>query len=308
MDLWQLHVFCKVVEYKSFSSAGRAVHLSQPTVSSHIKDLENHFHCRLIDRLSKEAVPTRAGELLYDYAVRLIALRDEAEAAISEFHGTIKGRLLIGGSTIPGVYLLPPIIAAFMEENPEVTLSLRIGDTEAVVAEVVSGALEVAIVGAASPLGPISQEKIAEDEMCLVVPTGHRWAAEVPPVRIEDLPTEPFILREDGSGTRKSFEERLAQSGRGLDDLNVVAEMGSTQAVIQGIRNNLGVSILSRVAVSEAASAGDLAILPVQGLDLKRSFYLTRHRHRTPSPLCRAFLEFLKGKTPTGGPAAEPAT
>ena len=74
MDLWQLQVFCKVVEHKSFSEAGRTVHLSQPTVSSHIKDLEDHFGCRLIDRLAKEALPTRAGELLYGYAIRLLAL------------------------------------------------------------------------------------------------------------------------------------------------------------------------------------------------------------------------------------------
>ena len=95
MDLWQLNIFCKVVELEGFSKAGKAVHLSQPTISSHIKDLEDHFECRLIDRLGKKAAPTKAGELLYNYARRLIALRDETENAMAEFHGKIKGRLVI---------------------------------------------------------------------------------------------------------------------------------------------------------------------------------------------------------------------
>ena len=116
MDLWQLHIFCKVVDLKSFSRAGRAVHLSQPTVSSHIKDLEAHFDCRLIDRLAKEAVPTKAGLLLYRYAKRMIALREETESAMAEFKGQVKGSLNLGGSTIPGAFVLPAFFARALEK------------------------------------------------------------------------------------------------------------------------------------------------------------------------------------------------
>src|SRR5210317_422955 len=129
MDLWQLQIFCKVVDLKSFSRAGRAVHLSQPTVSSHIKDLEDHFDCRLIDRLAKEALPTKAGLLLYRYARRLISLRDETESAMAAFKGKVKGSLNLGGSTIPGAFVLPAIIAAFTACYPEVNISLSIADT-----------------------------------------------------------------------------------------------------------------------------------------------------------------------------------
>ena len=113
MDLWQLHIFCKVVENSSFSKAGDLVHLSQPTVSSHIKDLEDHIGCRLIDRLPKKAVPTKAGQLLYTYARRLLALRNETEEALAAFQGTVKGRLILGGSTIPGAYILPRAVGLF---------------------------------------------------------------------------------------------------------------------------------------------------------------------------------------------------
>lgn len=298
MDLWQLQVFCKVVEEKSFSRAGEIIHLSQPTVSSHIKDLETHFGCQLIDRLSREAVPTRAGELLYDYARRLIALKAETETALAEFQGVIRGRLIIGGSTIPGVYILPAIIGAFTRAHPGVFISLDIGDTEGIVEKTVAGGLDLGIVGARSGEGRILQEKLVEDQLCLAVPAGHPWAHR-PSVPVAAVVSEPFILRETGSGTRKSLQERLAGAGYTIDDLKVTAEMGSTQAVIQAVKGGMGVSILSRIALTDPLKAGSLSALTVEGLDLGRSFYLTRHKHRTLSPLGRAFADFLRERLET---------
>lgn len=176
MDLWQLHVFCKVVEHSSFSTAANIVHLSQPTVSSHIKDLEDHLGCRLIDRLPKKVVPTKAGELLYTFACRLLTLRDEAESALSTFQGTIKGELLIGGSTIPGVYILPKAIGAFSKIYPDVKICLEMGDTEKIIDATLMGRLELGVVGAKSDDHRIVQEPLLEDELQLVIPADHRWA------------------------------------------------------------------------------------------------------------------------------------
>jgi DNA-binding transcriptional LysR family regulator len=293
MDLWQLNIFCKVVELKGFSKAGNAVHLSQPTVSSHIKDLENHFECQLIDRLGKKAVPTKAGELLYSYAHKLIALRDEAESAMAEFHGDIKGRLVIGGSTIPGEYILPKHIGAFTVDYPRVSISLKIGDTENIIQDVLSGFLELGIVGAETSDKSIYQEKLIEDEMKLIVTADHKWA-EKKSIRPDLLYKEPFILRESGSGTLKSIKLSFKEKVGSIDDLNVVAEMGSTEAVIQGIKSKVGVSILSTIAVAEELKTGTLKALTVSRLNLKRSFYLITHKHRSPSPLCKAFIAFLK--------------
>jgi DNA-binding transcriptional LysR family regulator len=293
MDLWQLNIFCKVVELKSFSKAGETIHLSQPTVSSHIKDLEDHFGCRLIDRLSKKAVPTKAGKLLYTYARRLIALRDETETALAEFQGIIKGHLMIGGSTIPGGYILPQIIGEFTKDHPEVKISLIIGDTEKIIKDTLSGILELGIVGARTGDKNILQEKLIEDEMCLVVPANHQWAKKKR-ITLKQLFKEPFITREMGSGTLKSIQYSLAQKGHRLDDLNIISEMGSTEAVKQGIRSLVGISILSRIAVADALKTKDLIALSVEKLDLKRSFYLTWHKYRSTTPLCRAFVEFLK--------------
>ena len=293
MDLWQLNIFCKVIELKGFSKAGNAVHLSQPTVSSHIKDLENHFECQLIDRLGKKAVPTKAGELSYSYAHKLIALRDEAESAMAEFHGDIKGRLVIGGSTIPGEYILPKHIGAFTVDYPRVSISLKIGDTENIIQDVLAGFLELGIVGAETSDKSIYQEKLIEDEMKLIVTADHKWA-EKKSIRPDLLYKEPFILRESGSGTLKSIKLSFKEKVGSIDDLNVVAEMGSTEAVIQGIKSKVGVSILSTIAVAEELKTGTLKALTVSRLNLKRSFYLITHKHRSPSPLCKAFIAFLK--------------
>jgi DNA-binding transcriptional LysR family regulator len=293
MDLWQLNIFCKVVELKSFSLAGKTVHLSQPTVSSHIKDLEDHFGCRLIDRLAKEAVPTKAGEILYRYATRLMALKDEAETALAEFHGKIKGRLMVGGSTIPGVYILPKMIGAFIQRYPDVTVSLVNGDTEEINHHILEGYLELGIVGAVAADKKILQEKLLQDELRLVVPSGHKWKKRKS-ISPEMLLKEPFISREVGSGTLISIQESLNKIGYNLNDLNVVSEMGSTEAVIQGIKSKVGLSILSPIAITEELRTGTLKALAVDGLNLKRNFFLSFPKHRTGSPLGRVFIQFLK--------------
>ena len=293
MDLWQLKIFCKVIELKSFSRAGNAVHLSQPTISSHIKDLEDHFDCRLLDRLSKEAVPTKAGELLYGYAKRMLALRDETETALAEFKGKIRGRLVMGGSTIPGTYLMPQLIGDFKKKYPEVIVSLKIGDTDNIIEGIINGNLELGIVGAKAETKKIVQKKLIEDEMRLIVPANHRWAGEKR-VSLKRLIIEPFIVRERGSGTLKSLSQSLDDQGYSIEDLKVIAELGSTQAICQGIKTGAGVSILSTLAVAQDLEAGKLDALEVDGLYLKRNFYLTCHKYRSPSPLNKVFVQFLE--------------
>ena len=292
MDLWQLNVFCKVVEQKSFSKAGNVVHLSQPTVSSHIKDLESHFDCNLIDRLGKEANPTKAGQLLYKYAKKLLALRDEVEIAMSEFHGKLKGRLMIGGSTIPSGFILPPIIGEFSREYPDVTLSLIVGDTDHIANEILAGELELGIVGAKVEHKKIEQVKFVDDEMKLVVPASHSLA-DKKRINIKQLMELPFIIREKGSGTLKSLKNSLEKKGHSIDDLKVIAEMGSTMAVIQAVKQNIGVSILSTISIKDELQFGTLKALSVDGVNLNRNFFLSWHKLRSLSPLGLAFMAYL---------------
>ncbi|MEE4357835.1 MAG: selenium metabolism-associated LysR family transcriptional regulator [Desulfococcaceae bacterium] len=295
MDLWQLSIFCKVVETRSFSLAGKSVRLSQPTVSSHIKALEDYFGCRLIDRLAKEVLPTPAGKLLWEYARKLLLLRDETEAAMAAFQGSIRGQLRIGGSNIPGVYILPEIVGNFIRANPEVRIALNIGDTDSIIADILSGKSEMGIVGARSTEKKIEQEKLLSDRMFLMVPADHPWA-EYGEIDAEMLAGEPFIIRESGSGTLKSVRSSLGKAGYAIEDLHIIAEMGSTGAVIQGIRNRLGISILSAIAVAEEIRNHIIRPLKIRGINLERNFYLSKCRNRTLSPLSEHFIRFLKKK------------
>ncbi|MFH2099697.1 MAG: LysR family transcriptional regulator, partial [Pseudomonadota bacterium] len=212
MDLWQLHIFRHVVEKGSFSKAAEAVHLTQPTVSSHIKDLEDHFGCRLMDRLGRQAVTTPAGELLYAHAKKLLAARDEAENALHAFLGHPRGRLAIGGSTIPGNYILPGLIGPFVKEFPEVSVNLVVADTREIAHQTAEGLLELAVVGAVTPDRRLVHEPFLDDELILVVPAGHPFVGKKN-VPIQDLASEPFVLREEGSGTRRSLSDMLATAG-----------------------------------------------------------------------------------------------
>jgi len=293
MDLWRLNIFIKVIDSGSFSKAADQVLLTQPTVSSHINDLEAHYGCRLIDRLGKEVAPTRAGQLLYKYARKLITLQNETESVMAEYHGKMRGHLHIGGSTIPGEYILPAVIGRYTADYPEAKVSLSIGDTRQITAEVLAGTLECGIVGALTKNSKLIQEEIATDKLCLVVPADHKWA-ERRRVSIKNVFTEPFIVRERGSGTLQALLDSLSAAGHKSGALNIVAEMGSTTAVIQGIKNKVGLSVLSTLAVQEELLAGHLRAIPVAGLKLQRSFYLTINKQRTLSPLCKSFFAYLR--------------
>jgi DNA-binding transcriptional LysR family regulator len=293
MDIWHLQVFQKVVEMKGFSSASKAVSLTQPTISSHIKELEAHYGCKLLDRLGKQALPTKAGELLYEYAGKLISLFAETESAMAEFTGNISGRLVMGGSTIPGSYILPRVIGQFVKQYPDVNITVIVGDTEQIIDEILNYRIEFSVVGAQTDSPKIDQQQLVADDMRLIVPADHPWAHKKQ-VSLEMMMSEPFIIREQGSGTLQSIQKSFAVRNKAASSLHITAELGSTAAVIQGIKNHVGISILSTIAVSEELAAGSLKALTIKNVNLKRHFYLTTHKDRTASPLCREFMGFLE--------------
>ncbi len=293
MDLWQLNVFVSVVENKSFSKASSAINLSQPTVSSHIKELEDYFQCRLLDRLGKITEPTKAGQILYQYAKDLLTLRDQAESTLHDFLGKLKGTMVIGGSTIPSGYILPKLIGPFSKQFPEVCVELIVGDTLQTVQGIKKGNIELGIVGARIDDPHICQEKWVADEMKLIVPSDHKWA-EMPFIDCSELVKERFIAREKGSGTWQSIQKSMAHAGFDPEDLKITVTLGNTVSVIQGILHHVGISILSTIAVQDDINKGRLKALSVKGLDLDRFFYLTLPEKRTLSPICKKFIEFAR--------------
>jgi len=293
MDLWQLNIFVAVVENKSFSKASEAINLSQPTVSSHIKELEDYFKCRLLDRLGKITEPTKAGEILYHQAKKILSLRDQTETAMHDFLGRAKGGLALGGSTIPSGYILPKIIGPFSKKFPDIHIDIFSGDTFQIVEQIKQGSIEVGLVGAKTDDPRILQEEFVADEMRLIVPADHKWADKTA-VGLPELLKEILIAREKGSGTWQSILKSMARAGCDPKTLNATVTMGNTVSVIQGILHHVGISILSTIAVQDDINNGRLKALSVKGLDLNRFFYLTTSPKRALSPICKKFIEFAR--------------
>jgi len=296
MDLHRLEVFCKVVELKSFTKAAEAVFLSQPTVSEHIRTLEELMGERLIDRLGREVHPTQAGRILFRYARKILQLRAEAMQAIEQYSGKLAGELLLGASTIPGTYILPYYIGLFKALYPAIQTTLKITGSRLVAEMVLEGELELGTVGARWNDASLQWREIFADELVLAVPLSHRWANRKA-IEIGELADEPFILRERSSGTRKVMEQLLLEHGFDPGRLAVVAEMGSTEAVHQSIKAKIGVSILSRRAVAQDLECGALAVVPFKGVTMHRPFYLIHHKNRQLSPICTAFQQYLQENT-----------
>ncbi len=297
MDIRKLEVFCKIVDLKSFSKAAEAVYLTQPTVSEHIRQLEELFGEKLLDRLGREVLPTPAGELLYRYAIRLTKLRDETIQAMRQFGGNLTGDLTIGASTIPGAYILPKRIESFQARHPSIRLRLKISDTSKTVHDVLAGDLEVGIIGARSKNPGLESEEIFSDQLTLVVPPKHPWA-QIGKVSLEDLPSQPFILREEGSGSRMVMNEELIRHGFSPSALMSVAEIDSSEAVRQAVKAGLGIAILSSLAVAEDLDNHSLVQVEIEGVRILRPFYLVQRKNRQLSPLVQAFIKHLHSGEP----------
>ncbi len=293
MDIHRLIVFCKVIELQSFTRAAEAVSLTQPTVSEHIRALEDSVGEKLIDRLGREILPTPAGKILYQYAREIILLREKAMQALQKFKGNLSGSLCIGASTIPGTYILPSLIGSFKASYPSTHITLRIGSSGEVVQKVLDGTVEFGMIGAKWEEKRVALEEVYSDELPLVVYPGHPWDGRQR-VRLEELGSVPFVSRERGSGTRAVMQQALESAGFSPSHLNIVSEMGSTEAVRQAVKAKVGVAILSLYAVIEEIERKTLIPLALDRLRITRPFYLAQRKNREASPLCTAFLEHLR--------------
>lgn len=295
MDLRRLEIFAKVAELGSFSRAADALFLTQPTVSEHVRALEDELGVQLLDRLGRGTSPTRAGTLLLGYAKRMLALGREARQAVDQFQGRMLGELVVGGSTIPGEYVLPALIGQFKRKYPEISLCLLIGGSQMVSGWVEEGRVEVGVVGARPAIRSLAALELMSDELTVVVSSEHRWAGRGS-VPLAEVQEEPMIVRERGSGSRQALEDALEGVGLDLAAFRVAGEMGSTQAIKQGVRAGVGIALISKRAVLDECHAKLVHCLPVEGVTIARSFYLVTHRDRSRSPLAQAFVDFVESQ------------
>ena len=248
MELNQLKAFCAVVEKRSFSRAGEVVFLSQPTVSLQISSLEQELGTQLLDRRAREITVTKTGETLYQYAKRILRLMNEAQQAIEQLKGLMKGTLTLGASTIPGEYLLPSLLAEFKGLHPAIDIDLQISDTQGVITKVLAHEVEIGFVGTRDKSDKLVFKSLATDKLVLIASADSTWLHQ-DSLSVEQLRGIPFILRESGSGTRITIKQKLLEKGITEEELNVVMRLGSTAAVKRAVESGLGVSFVSEKAI-----------------------------------------------------------
>jgi DNA-binding transcriptional LysR family regulator len=294
-DLRQLEIFCKVVELKSFSRAAEVVFLTQASVSERIAGLESSIGAKLLDRLGRQILPTKAGELLYRQAIRLLDMKRTARMEMEDFLGLKQGEIHLGGSTIPGEYILPKIIGQFYKKYPFVSVNLHISDTTETERLVNSGDLELGVIGSRSSSKDLVHYDLWKDELVLIVNAGHRWANKKM-VSLDELLEEPFIMREKGSGTQRIIDGALKASGlEGIHSLKAAAQLGSSTAVKEGVKSGIGVAIISSRALQTELKSGVLKTIKIKNMPpIKRNFYLIRDKRRILSPACQVMFDFLQ--------------
>ncbi len=283
-----LKIFVTVYKARSFTKAAEELYTSQPTVSEHIQNLEARLNCKLFDRLGRSILPTTEAEILFPRAMAILEDLKRLEEEISATGNTISGELIIGASTIPGAYILPGLAASFKKEFPGISFEIRINDSAKIVEAVAGNELLLGVVGAKIATAKLNYQPFAEDELILAAAKNNPVPSEI---TMKELDKLPFIVRERGSGTRKSTESLLAQQHQSLNQLNICATLGSSAAVKEAIKANLGVSVISRHAIQDELLSGKIKQIHIPGLTMKRTFYVVTPARRT---LPHHYQELLK--------------
>ena len=293
MDIHHLKIFVSVYKNKSFTKASEKLHISQPTISEHIKNLEKSLNCKLFDRLGRSIMPTAEADVLYPKALQILDDLDQIQEDISAAGTGVKGKLIIGASTIPGAYILPRMAYTFKKQYPDVAFEILIEDSGKITNMVLQHDLFFGIVGAKMTSEKLDYEPLIEDELVLVA-TPKLLPQKT--ITLDKLRSIPFLQREIGSGTRQTFENFLKKNTITNNTFNIVATLGSISAVKQAVKENLGASVISRVAVQEELDSSILHEIPIINMKMKRKFYLVLQKKRTLPTQYAAFCEHMKKK------------
>jgi DNA-binding transcriptional LysR family regulator len=291
IENFRVRVFRTVAHHLNFSRAAEELLLTQPAVTQQIKALEDQIGVPLFDRGGGKIVLTPGGKALLPFADRMKVLEEEAIAAVASAYGEHAGELSIGASQTIGQYLLPRFVAAFVKTHPKIRVTARSGNTEQMLEALVAGDVQIALIEGLDQRKDVHIEAFMEDQLVLVVPANHGWAEQE--ITLEDLRTEPVLMREFGSGTRRIIESCLAEAGLKMKELTPGMELDSNEALLNAVEAGLGYTFVSRWAVRNQLALGTLKLSRVKGLKLFRSFSMAYQAGPEPTGSVGAFRGLL---------------
>jgi len=294
ITLQQMEALIYIVEERTFSGAARKMFLTQPSLTKHIKNVEDILGARILNRRSRGVTLTPEGKILYDYAKRILRLREEATEKIQRVQENEAGNIFICASTIPATYILPRILSDFRKACPDIRFYLQNADSEEVIEMITGNRGEVGFIGKDPRSSRLHAETLWKDRLVLALPAGHPFAKKGS-VTLAELCREPFIIRERGSATREIFESFLKdQKKLALARFNIISEVGSSEAVKEAVLAGLGVSVLSVHAISREIDRGLIVEVPLKGCRIERYFYLIYRRQFALMHHHKLFLDFVK--------------
>ncbi|UMZ75082.1 selenium metabolism-associated LysR family transcriptional regulator [Natranaerofaba carboxydovora] len=297
MDFRQLEVFVSICRTGNFSKAAQELFLTQPTVSSHIFQLEKDLGLSLFERRGRKVVLTPAGENFYPYALDVLDLMKRARESFQEYKDQIKGTVKIIASQTPGNYLLPSLLKKFNVRYPEVKFEISISNSDDVYDKILNYEADLGFVGKKYTSDKIENIYFQDDELILISPNNSKLkniADNNSEIQLEKIVDMPFIIRRGGSATLKTFEDYLQKEfKKDINSLNIILEVDSIESVKSFVKEGFGVSILSRHCLSEEDS---LLKYKIKGIDFKREFYSIYHKGRVLSPTCEKLLDYIENE------------
>ena len=286
----RLQVFYTVARQLSFTKAAEQLFMTQPAVTFQVKQLEEQFNTRLFERSHGRIALTPAGRIVVDYAERVLDLSKEMEKRVADLTGTVGGPLLLGASTTIAEYILPKILGEFKAEHPEVAAHMAVANSETIVHRVADHTLDVGLIESPSHLPTLANEACGDDELVVICAPGHALAKRRS-LRAQDVAAVPLLRREAGSGTREFTDNYLAQCGVAPDDLNVMMELGSPEAIKGVVETGIAIAVVSRATIAKELQLGSLVAIPLAPR-LIRTLSLVHPREKFRSKLLTAFVEF----------------
>ncbi len=296
VDLLRIETFLHAAETLNFSEAARNLHLSQPTISHHIKALENDLGVILFERQGSSIKLTDAGKLLVPWARRVMRDSIEMQEMMESLKEGMAGNLQIACSTTAGKYVLPHLAARFSIRHPNVRTKLLRCTPASVAINLLEGEANLGVVSYEIPGKEIELQEFFHDLIAVIVPRNHAFVAR-DKILPEDLLGESIIMREDTSGTRKIVLSELAKHDISLDDLDNFMEVGNAEAIVRTVAAGYGISFVSKLAAACAIERGNVIAIPVDGINLVRTIYMVRKRLKESHRPADAFWGFIHDPT-----------
>lgn len=286
----RLQVFHAVARQLSFTKAAEQLFMTQPAVTFQIKQLEEHLNTRLFERSHGSIALTPAGEMVLGYAEKILALSEELETRVGELTGAISGPLLLGASTTIAEFYLPQILGEFKAVHPHVQVHMTVANSETIESRVAEHALDLGLIESPSHLAGVQTEVCCEDELVMICSPKYKLS-KARSVSAAEIAGEPFVSRESGSGTREFSDHYFQQNRIAPDAINIVMELGSSEAIKGVVATGLGVSVLSRVTVAKELKLGVLMAVPLDP-PLIRALSVVTPRNKFRPRLVSTFVEF----------------